>query len=180
MSDAPRKKELSRFYDHGGVLVYDRVSLRTEGAVCKPSGFAEYDNLTGYVEQTYTREWTDAAGNRWRKVVTVINLGRPDRGIPVDPDAQMQAERFPRHEPRPRKERRPTSLKRGDVQRQVGDYLRQYGPAHAKLIASDLGIAYDTLFYHLKGRKGQLYCACGKVGKAVIWGLVGVHDEEAA
>lgn len=62
---------------------------------CKPSGYPEYDSLTGYVTKTYTMEWEDTSGNRWRKTCTVINLGRPDRGTPVDPDALMVEESMP-------------------------------------------------------------------------------------
>jgi hypothetical protein len=55
----------------------------------KPSGFPEYDSLTGYLERTYTVEWEDSSGTRWRKTCQVINLGRPDRGVVVPPDDEQ-------------------------------------------------------------------------------------------
>ena len=151
-----------------------------ERSPCRPTGFAEYDHLTGYVDRVYTVEWTDKTGNLWRKTCTVINLGRPDRGIPVDPDAQMQPEKFPRHVPaRPKKPAKPM-LRIGEFDEAIPAYLRQYGPAHAKLIAADLGYQYESLHYHLRNNRNNVYCKVGKVGKAVIWGLIGLHDQEAA
>jgi hypothetical protein len=73
-------------------VTYAPSSLRTEGRTVKPSGYAEFDSLTGYVTGNYVSEWKDRCGTRWRTVVTVINLGRPDRGVVVDPDAQLADE----------------------------------------------------------------------------------------
>jgi hypothetical protein len=53
------------------------------------SGFAEFDNLTGYVTGNYVSEWQGRDGTRWRTITTVINLGRPDRGIRVDSEAAI-------------------------------------------------------------------------------------------
>lgn len=52
----------------------------------RPTGFPEYDALTGYVTGNYISEWQDKDGTKWRTVTQVINLGKPDRGTPVDPD----------------------------------------------------------------------------------------------
>ena len=59
---------------------------------CKPSGYPEYDNMSGYLERRYSVEWEDAQGTLWRKTCTVINLGRPDRGTPVNPDEAMETD----------------------------------------------------------------------------------------
>ncbi len=58
----------------------------------KPSRFPEYDNLSGYVVGNYVSYWEDEDGSMYRKTVMVVNLGRPDRGTPADPDAQLKAE----------------------------------------------------------------------------------------
>lgn len=58
----------------------------------------EYDNFSGYVTGNYISEWQDSGGTRYRTIVTVVNLGRPDRGIPVDPDGAMVEEPLPYEE----------------------------------------------------------------------------------
>lgn len=95
----PREIErMSDDYKHNdrkmyvGGAAYAPSALRTENWTVKPSGFAEYDHLTGYVTGMYSSEWTDKSGTRWRTVTTVINLGRPDRGMAVDPDDAMAYE----------------------------------------------------------------------------------------
>lgn len=70
---------------------------------CNHTGYQEFDSLTGYVTGNYSYEWTDKRGTRWRKQVTVTNLGRPDRGIPVDPDAAMTPDYWREELPRERK-----------------------------------------------------------------------------
>jgi hypothetical protein len=59
---------------------------------CNYTGYGEFDNLTGYLTKEYTTEWQDSSGTRWRKTCRIINLGRPDRGVPVDSDEAMTPE----------------------------------------------------------------------------------------
>jgi hypothetical protein len=78
---------------------YAEIDGRPHGT-CNYSGYPEYDSLTGYVTGTYSREWNDKKGNRWRKTVTIINLGRPDRGIAADDvDEAMSPEPLPYERP---------------------------------------------------------------------------------
>lgn len=68
------------------------MSIEPEELSQLQRAYAEYGELSGYLEREYSIEWQDEAGNTWRKTCTVINLGRPDRGVPVDPDEAMESE----------------------------------------------------------------------------------------
>jgi hypothetical protein len=103
---------------------------------CKPSGYAEYDALTGYVTRTYQTEWTDTSGNLWRKTCTIINLGRPDRGVPVDHEAQIRDEVWvDEAQQQDDQRRRDSAIERNRVQRHrvamesLVAYMQAHGPS---------------------------------------------------
>lgn len=143
---------------------------------CRPSGYGEYDNLTGYVDRTYSVEWEDAHGNTWRKTCTVINLGRPDRGIPVDPDNEM-SKPIPPADPRdggnmPMMRRAERVVQTQEI---VVDYLTRNGMTSAKDMARPLGISRTTLIDHLHKRDTIYFRK--RDGRAILWGLRNVHDQ---
>lgn len=141
---------------------------RTSGN-CKPSGFSEYDNLTGRVVRQYCVEWEDEQGNRWRKVCQVIDLGRPDRGIVVDPDAAIAYE--------PWEDGKPPSASRAAnapitaieahhankearhdaLQAKIVAYLREHGATSAGDLAGVVGKGAGWLRIHLAEREHKAY-----------------------
>jgi hypothetical protein len=66
------------------------------------------------------------------------------------------------------------------LQMDVTNYLRQYGPSHMTMMANDLEQAKTTLDEFIRKREGIIFCRVGNIGRAVLWGLVGIHDREAA
>lgn len=152
---------------------------------CKPSGYGEYDNLTGYIDHEYSIEWTDADGTKWRTIVTVINLGRPDRGEPVDPDAAMVSEDWGERErlgyteslADAREAHRQVARQRhAQIQMKVVEYLMARGPMNCNEMASDIGVSKNTLMPHLRQREGSAYVQVGYSGRSVLWGVIGVHE----
>ena len=155
---------------------------------CKPSGYPEYDNLSGYVSDVYTLDWTGADGTLWRKIVTVINLGRPDRGVPADPGEAMASEEWGErvrpgyafslgdaHEAH----RQAARERHVQIQMRVVAYLMAHGPTSCNVMALELGVSKHTLMPHLKQREGSAYVRIRK-GHETVWGVVGVHVPEVA
>lgn len=137
---------------------------------------AEYAKLTGYVSRQYAVEWEDENGNTWRKTCTVINLGRPDRGIPVDPDNEM-SKPIPPADPRdggnmPMMRRAERVIQTQEI---VVDYLTRNGMTSAKDMARPLGISRTTLIDHLHKRDTIYFRK--RDGRAILWGLRNVHDQ---
>ncbi len=147
---------------------------------------SEYDNLTGYVVRTYTTTWRDTDGNLWRKTCEVVNLGRPDRGVPVDPDTQLAPAPWDSGGTKPHLARGPMARKRkaderfAEIQMQVSAYLRRNGPSHVKGMALDLEHKRTTLGDLMRKFEGVSFCKVGTCGPAVLWGVSGVHDVEDA
>jgi len=142
----------------------------------------DYDKLTGYVTHRYAREWTDSSGTRWRKVTTVINLGKADRVAPADPDAQMGAERLAYDDVQTiaDRARRRSGERFAEMHMAAVRYLRQYGPSHMSAMANDLEYAKTTLDEFVRQREGRIFCRVGNVGRAVLWGLVGIHEPKGS
>lgn len=146
---------------------------------CKPSGFSEYDNLTGYVDRTYTTTWHDDKGNLWRKTCTIINLGRPDRGVPVDPDTLLTSEEWGKERngnPSPTYAHvaaRAAAIRR-DAEREleIVAYLKEHGAEQIRVIARAFNMSRDRLAEHIYKREGTVYVRTGKVGKATLWGVI--------
>lgn len=144
---------------------------------CGHTGYAEFDSLTGYVTANYTYEWQDKRGTRWRKQVIVTNLGRPDRGIPVDPDVLIADEYMPvgkgaQMEARYRASLAATQERRhGEVLRALGAYMAEHGPAKLQALLPVTGWRDDqTLTEHLRMFPGVYLCY-----RLVpqVWGLHG-------
>jgi hypothetical protein len=155
----------------------EEVSLgevRTRGT-CKHTGFGEFDNLTGYLVDTYTVEWMDSSGNRWRKRCEVVNLGRPDRGIPVDPDEAMTPEEF---EVAANARAAQETLRAEKVARdaallvQVEKCYREHGALSANQCAEYLKVGKERVLITLRGNP-QMFRQLG--WKKQEWGLVGVE-----
>jgi hypothetical protein len=144
---------------------------------CKHSGFGEYDNLTGYLTRTYTVEWEDRQGTRWRKTCQVINLGRPDRGIPVDPDGQLGEEDLPEPVSVLYLQRAQAAAKKAAMLRdersmsKIVAYLKEHGPQPLDVL---LGVSEWAgkmqVRDHLQKHK-DIYVKFYL--KPVIWGLHG-------
>jgi hypothetical protein len=150
---------------------------------CKHSGFGEYDNLTGYLTRTYTVEWEDRQGTRWRKTCQVINLGRPDRGIPVDPDGAMEAEEWVDDEGQPAKAL--THAKQGETLARLVAALQRRGPCGTVQLAAAINRTGAAIRNTLLRRSDLFVCLeRGTRGRGrareSLWGLVGIHDKEAA
>jgi hypothetical protein len=145
---------------------------------CKHSGFPEYDALTGYVTQSYQREWQDRSGVRWRKTVQIINLGRPDRGIPVDPDKELE------HEPFDKAENNKAAMSMVKVKKaerdavlleRMQEALREHGPMSSHACSVRLRVTKERTADLFK-RNPQLFCLIRRQDR--MWGLVGVEYDE--
>lgn len=158
--------------------------FRTSGRTCKPSGFDEYDALTGYVERTYTKTWRDADGNLWRKTTTIVNLGRPDRGVPVDPDAQLA--------PAPLNSMRDydgesslavrqskSKARHSMAQIVMSAYMHKHGATSVEELARHVNMQKEWVRLHLLEREGKVYCRIWVNQRHCLWGLVNVHDKDA-
>lgn len=166
--------------------------FRTTAGACKPSGYAEYDGLTGYVDKVIVQEWIDQQGNHWRKTITVVNLGKPDRGIVHDPAAILEREpwsdeiyatpRDPNATPDPRgavgraAQKQHSRERHERAERIIAKYLTRNGPCGIWRLVSATGRKYDWMKMHLEAREGTVYCRVRKDGRKTIWGLVGVHE----
>lgn len=142
----------------------------------------EYDDFSGYVEREYITEWRDANGTRWRKHCTIINLGRPDRGIVAALDEAMTPDPWP-------KERAPWQAAGSDeIRRQkrvrdteihlrIVDYITQHGPTHTQELCNECGYKRSTLDPFMREREGTVFTRAGRVGKATLWGVKGLHED---
>lgn len=142
--------------------------------------------LTGYVEQTFVQYWMDGSGNQWRKVTTVVNLGRADSFVP-DPDALLEPEPWLDEIPLPTRDPDAPPDNRGNAgrighqrsaierhertERVLIDYLTRNGPCGIWRLCSATGRKYDWMKMHLEARENRLYCRVRKEGKATIWGI---------
>ena len=153
----------------------------TTAGSCKPSGFSEYDSLTGYVERTYATTWRDAQGNLWRKTCTLINLGRPDRGIVVDPDAAMAYEpweesRSPMQASAPsaaiEAHHRNKEARHDAVQALLVAYLREHGATSALVIVDVVGKEINWVRRHLAEREHKAYKRIIVNSHIHLWGAL--------
>ena len=150
--------------------------------------------LTGYVEKTFVQYWRDGEGNLWRKVTKIINLGKQDRFIP-NADAQLESEPWADELPIPARDpnappdnrgvvgraahKRHAAERHASTERILTEYLTRNGPCGIWRLCNASGRKYDWMKLHLEAREGTLYCRVRKEGKATVWGLVNVHDQEA-
>jgi len=141
------------------------------------SGDNDYDAFRGRVAYQHTVTGITLDGWKVRHTVEYIDIGKADRVRPVDPDAQMGAERLSYDGERINQRKR--DERHAIMQMALVRYLRQYGPSHMSAMASDLEYAKTTLDEFVRQREGRIFCRVGNVGRAVLWGLVGVHDKES-
>lgn len=136
---------------------------------CKHSGFVEYDSLSGYVTKEYVSEWTGADGTRYRKVCQIINLGRPDRGVPVDPDKELQYEPLETEDKSCDQNRAAMiAVKEKKAARdvvliaQMQEALREHGPLSGTYLAKHLGVSQQRVLQLLRRNREQFSCAGGR------------------
>jgi hypothetical protein len=141
--------------------------------------YPEYDGLTGYVTKTYSTEWLDTQGNLWRKTCTVINLGRPDRGIVGDVDAQLVEEHWGHGNSYagPEAMRRKGEENRASLRMEMVAHLREHGPQQAQGIAMDLQRGYRSIAKQLSDNEGMVFCRAGYGNGAVLWGVLELEAE---
>jgi hypothetical protein len=147
------------------------------------SGFAEFDNLTGYVTGNYVSEWTGRDGNRWRTVTTVINLGRPDRGIAVDPDAQQGDEDWGTAASAETQKALADNRRRkdSDARKLFVAYLMVNGPQLLEALRHVTEWRGRTaILEHLRSNPDVYMKLSGNGQIKDKWGLVGVHDKQSA
>lgn len=147
---------------------YDHIQSRVY------SGDKDYDELTGYVTGHYTTEWIDRGGTRWRTTVEIINLGRPDRVRPVDPDEAMQPdhtfrERFATAAAMAGKQRAKAQRSALLVEKITAAFA-EHGPMCAYDVAVIVGVAGATALNVLRAHREQFEFFGGKAAR---WGLPG-------
>lgn len=127
--------------------------------------------LFGASREVILYDWTIRG---WRKMVVQPLRKASDAVDVANPDAQLGEEPMP-HSP---VKRRPPPIRtaKSDLQLAVEAYLLQHGPTHTIKIARDLGRNYRGICSHFEKKAAGTYCRCGRRGKSIIWGLVGVHD----
>lgn len=141
----------------------------------------DYDKFTGYVTERFAREWTDKGGTRWRKITTIINLGRPDPVSPVDPEAQMGPEslgydRLAAVRAAHARARVVAEERKQRVHDALVAYLQEHGPQPIKTLL-------DVTEYQGKTAMRAHLASCPDTFVRLreipgIWGLVGIHDQE--
>lgn len=113
----------------------------------------EYDNLSGYVTGNYVSEWQDKTGTRWRTTVTVVNLGKPDRGTPADPDHAMTPERLFLESERGRNYSDAITAKREQRHNVIMDafttHMQEHGPVAVNTLMQVIGKSRNTVLDHL-------------------------------
>ncbi|MCC7196416.1 MAG: hypothetical protein IT356_12755 [Gemmatimonadaceae bacterium] len=134
----------------------------------------DYDKLTGYVTDQYAREWTDSSGTRWRKVTTVINLGKADRVRPVDPDEAMQPDHTFRERFAPAAamagKQRAKAQRSALLVEKITAAFAEHGPMCAYDVAVIVGVAGATALNVLRAHREQFEFFGGKAAR---WGLPG-------
>jgi hypothetical protein len=142
---------------------------------CKFSNTA-YDNLTGYVTDNYTYEWTDKRGTRWRKQVTVINLGRPDTVTPADGEAHIRGESWADYTAPKNPKIKPMRLDRNDSRRmalhgQIRQYIAEHGPSTVLKIAQGIGVDQQNVCKHLRKFEGSYYECEVVSARKFLWNM---------
>lgn len=115
---------------------------RTSGQVV-PSGFPEFDNLTGYEVGVYASQWTDKDGTVYLRTTTIVNLGKPDRGAVLDPDRLLERERLSEGYEWLEVSRNACTNKRlereQEVAKRIEAYLQEHEPASPRTLWRALG-----------------------------------------
>lgn len=148
----------------------------------------EYHKLTGYLVGTFTRQRYDKRrGCTITTTYEVVNLGRPERGTPVDPNeaiADDPWERQPYFDAALADNARKVYLEQLEarhraVQLVLMAYLREHGKATVPKLAEVAGRPKPWLSVHLAKFEGAIYVRLPKGKRSNYWGLVGLHDKEA-
>lgn len=141
----------------------------------------EYAAFSGRVVQTFHTTYYDPKEGVWiKRTVEYIDVGRAEPVTPVDTDNAMTPDPWPQ-ETNNSEAARVANLRRkkareDEMQANVIAYLRRYGPSHCHAISRDLELPYSTTNEHMRRFAERTYKKVGRVGIAVIWGLVGIHD----
>lgn len=159
---------------------------RTTGNAYTPD--ADYSPLRGRVVTHHEVVGITLDGWKVRHQVTVIDFAKPEPVKPVDPDVVIA------DEPRQAQDMaefakvglaarlRHAEARQTTLEGELIAYLECYGPAHVALMARDLGQAKSTVERFFRRHDGTVFCqveTCGR-GGAVLWGLVGIHDQQEA
>lgn len=135
----------------------------------------EYDNCTGYLVGTYTRTYHDRRRGCTVKVeFEVINLGRPDRGIPVDPDVLLEDEPWELDAGLAKAAeavRVASQARRDAADEKITAHLTEHGPSHlSELLPLTEWDGVWVLRRHLQAHP-EMYQSFGF--RTGMWGLVG-------
>lgn len=138
----------------------------------RPTGYPEFDSLTGYVTGQYTTEWQDKEGTRWRTTVTIVNLGKPDRGIYRDPDAMIDKPETLVEESTWRQSIAANRTRRlSDWHKRLVAYLEQNGPTDFRTLARGIGVRdLESLRRYLRSESDTFLRYWDR---PVVWGLFG-------
>ena len=144
----------------------------------------DYAKFTGRVVQTFTTTYYDPKEKVWiKRTVEYINVGKPDGVTPADSEEAMTPdmdflsdERFEKGWDAAKQANRLRSAKyHAMMQRLIVAHLQSRGPMRCVDIARELNMSQTTVNKHLLNRVGSVYQRTGR-----IWGLVGIHDRDAA
>lgn len=130
--------------------------------------------LTGRVTYQHSVIGMTLDGYKVKHTVQYIDIGKPAPITPIDPDAQMQPERFPVAGMAMALE----GLQNAKVERfhalrdDVAACLREHGPASSVTITERLGNGAKERVLDVLRRNPQTFVFHG--GQFAIWGLVGV------
>lgn len=136
----------------------------------------QFDNLTGRV--THQTSIVGMTNDGWKVKCTrvYIDIGRAAPVDAADPDAMIETVEhipyvplYPRRVPK-------TQDRVTEFQQRVMDYLTEHGPTAAAQLARDVGASVMGLQKHMYKRTGTVYCRVSFRGRAVIWGLAGIHS----
>ena len=151
----------------------------------------DYAKFSGQLVMTVSTTNYDPKRKCWiKRTYEYIDIGRADPVTPIDPDAELQYEKFERKcqsnlnwEVARDRNKALGEAARAKRRDRIVEELREWGPSTLVQISESLSIPRATVNDLMQIYKGTTFCIVGKKsgsGQAALWGLVGVHDKEAA
>lgn len=160
-------------------------SMTHGNAYCGDEQAQEYDSFLGPQRTGVLYDWSI---RRWRRVKIQPLRTAADRVAPTDLDAQLGEESQLLVDVEQQQQefqqagsaalRRKGQATQWAMRLKIVEHLTLYGPRHIMGLVHDLEIAYTQVEAHVKANRDSIYVPVGRTGKAVLWGLVGVHDKE--
>jgi len=150
----------------------------------------DYAKFGGQLVMTVSTTKYDPKLKCWiKRTYEYIDVGRADSVKPLNGDELLEYEKFTDGRTEGSEIARLVNMAAGQARRaklrdRVVDYMQQYGPETKVALAVELNVPMATLYELLTKFCTDTFCRVGRTERsgrgADIFGLVGVHDKEAA